>query len=137
MVDHPVFPSGDWTGYYLQEGRRRHDMFLSFRDGRLSGAGQDTVGLFCVRGAYDADTREVWWNKTYPGSHDVFYRGWREPRGIVGNWEIEDTFTGGFRIWPLGEGEGETREAIEQLEEPVETLAPGTAPVSDPGSDRG
>ena len=32
--------------------------------------------------------------------HDVFYRGFREGKGIWGTWEILWDARGGFHIWP-------------------------------------
>ena len=40
------------------------------------------------------------WTKTYIGAHDVFYRGFREGKGIWGTWEILWDARGGFHIWP-------------------------------------
>jgi hypothetical protein len=34
------------------------------------------------------------------GAHDVFYRGFREGKGIWGTWEILWDARGGFHIWP-------------------------------------
>ncbi|MBI2898816.1 MAG: hypothetical protein HYY17_01385 [Planctomycetes bacterium] len=126
------FPSGPWTGYYVYDldgKRERMDLDLRFADGLVSGSGTDPVGFFLVRGRYDAKEAEVWWHKTYPGRHDVYYRGFREGRGIWGTWQIHEWWRGGFKIWPKGIGEG----AVEKLEveEPVEAHAaaptrPGT-----------
>ena len=94
------------------------DLSLSFRAGRLTGSGVDPVGLFVLQGGYEGESREVWWVKSYPGSHDVFYKGCRDARGIWGTWEISSWFHGGFHIWPKGEGEG----AVEHAEERVPVL---------------
>lgn len=111
-------PSGDWTGYYIQWGQRsRQDMFLSFTDGRVSGAGADPVAAFNVRGGYDPESGRVWMTKSYPGAHQVHYLGARDGRGIAGRWEISGTDTGTFRLWPVAYGEGEA--AVEEVEEPV------------------
>jgi hypothetical protein len=46
----------------------------------------------------------------------VFYRGFREGKGIWGTWEIKLRNHGGFHIWPKRVGEGETQaEAVEQV----------------------
>jgi len=53
-------------------------------------------------------TRSRWnvgWTKTYIGAHDVFYRGFREGKGIWGTWEITVHARGGFHIWPKRMGE--------------------------------
>jgi hypothetical protein len=61
----------------------------------------------------------------------VFYRGFREGKGIWGTWEIKIWLHGGFHIWPRQAGEGEARAETTAAEEPVdaiakEELAPGT-----------
>ncbi len=76
------------------------ELSLTFASGNLSGDGSDDVGPFFVKGRYDSGTRECYWTKTYPGSHDVFYRGFREGNGIWGTWEIAHNSHGGFHIWP-------------------------------------
>lgn len=102
-----AFESGPWTGFYLYvPGGEKHrmDMELTFKDGLVNGAGADDVGPFTIRGHYDAATHGVTWTKAY-AAHTVFYRGCREPIGIWGTWEME-LMSGGFHIWPRGEGEG-------------------------------
>lgn len=88
------------------------DLHLTFTEGSLSGDGNDDIGRFLIRGRYDAASLECHWTKTYPGSHDVFYRGFREGKGIWGTWEIGTRSHGGFHIWPRGASEdGETAES--------------------------
>src|SRR5258708_16717409 len=53
-----------------------------------------------IKGRYDSSSRECFWMKTYPGSHVVFYWGYREGKGIWGRWEIAMDCHGGFHIWP-------------------------------------
>lgn len=111
------YPDGPWTGFYLQgQIRDRQELDLKFHDGWMTGDGIDGVGRFFIRGRYDRDTGQVWWTKSYPGSHDVFYEGYRDGKGIWGTWRVEFE-RGGFHIWPKGQGEaaGATTEA----EEPV------------------
>lgn len=118
------FPSGPWTGYYTYNDlpeRGRMDLELHFSDGLVRGSGTDPVGFFTIRGRFDAAAAEVWWTKSYPGRHDVFYRGFREGRGIWGTWEIREGWRGGFRIWPQGIG-GEAVEEAE-IETPVDAVA--------------
>lgn len=111
-----LFPSGPWTGFYNYGPGDRHrmDLHLSFAAGILQGEGNDDVGAFVLRGKYDAATLECHWTKTYIGAHDVFYRGFREGKGIWGTWEIGLHAHGGFHIWPLRAGEGETEHLTEE-----------------------
>lgn len=127
------YTSGPWTGFYTYAGghRERMDLSLSFREGRLSGSGSDPVGPFLILGGYDPAKGEVWWTKTYVGAHEVHYKGYRDARGIWGTWEIHPGWTGGFHIWPRGQGEGAAEEAEADLEAPVEAAA-GTRPVPAP-----
>jgi hypothetical protein len=87
------------------------DLQLTFANGKLSGDGNDDVGVFTIKGQYNSAERECWWTKTYAGSHDVFYRGYREGKGIWGTWEISPFAHGGFHIWPKQAGEEETESA--------------------------
>ena len=110
------FPSGPWVGFYNYAPGDRHcmDLHLQFVNGRVTGDGNDDVGCFLIQGRYDAATSECFWTKTYPGSHDVFYRGFREGKGIWGTWEITIFDHGGFHIWPL---RGESTEAASESAE--------------------
>lgn len=99
------------------------DLQLAFAKGRLTGAGNDDVGPFAVRGQYDIESRECWWTKTYPGSHDVFYRGFREGKGIWGTWEITPFDHGGFNIWPRQAGELELAKESALSGQPMESVA--------------
>lgn len=104
------FISGPWTGFYMYRGdaaRCRMDLALHFANGSLRGSGSDGVGRFVVSGAYDEAAGECTWVKTYPGSHDVAYRGFAEGKGIWGTWEISAHCRGGFHIWPRGRGTAE------------------------------
>ncbi|MBI5368679.1 MAG: hypothetical protein HZA54_16710 [Planctomycetes bacterium] len=104
-----LFPSGPWVGFYTYrsiQGKHRMDLSLRFAAGRLSGDGTDPVGFFVLSGRYDRATLDVRWTKTYPGRHQVYYRGFREGRGIWGTWEIAPDTKGGFMIWPKGSGGG-------------------------------
>lgn len=101
-VSDTLFPSGPWTGFYNYRPGDRHrmDLHLTFENGRIDGFGVDDIGRFLIRGRYDPDALECWWTKSYVGGHDVFYRGFREGRGIWGTWEITAFDHGGFHIWP-------------------------------------
>ncbi len=106
-----LFPSGPWTGFYNYSPKDKHrmDMDLTFASGKMSGDGNDDIGRFMLHGQYDAKSLECSWTKTYVGSHDVFYRGFREGKGIWGTWEISLFARGGFHIWPKRMGEGEAK----------------------------
>ena len=120
-----MFPSGRWTGFYNYRPGNRHrmDLHLSFVNGILSGEGCDDIGRFRIKGRYDASTRECYWTKFYIGAHDVFYRGFREGKGIWGTWEITIRDHGGFHIWPRRAGEVETEHQAEAETEPVDAIA--------------
>jgi hypothetical protein len=106
----PRFPSGRWTGFFLQKaipGRHLMDLRLQFHAGSVTGEGRDWVGPFIVHGRYNLDDGRVHWQKRYLAKHDVFYKGYGEDKGIWGTWEIPTVAdpllrTGGFRIWPEG-----------------------------------
>ncbi len=125
------YPSGPWTGYYTYNDlpeRGRMDLELHFADGLVRGSGTDPVGFFSLRGRYDFQEAEVWWTKSYPGRHDVHYRGFREGRGIWGTWEILEGWRGGFRIWPKGIGEGATEKIEEEVPVPAGSFPPPGRP---------
>lgn len=138
-MDSP-FPDGAWRGFYVyptDDSRHYMDLRLTFREGTLSGVGDDDVGPFVIRGQYDVLTLEVHWTKTYIGRHSVFYKGYGEPARIWGTWELSG-MTGGFKIWP-GDGDGSLKRTAEaEVEEPdrawlpVATPSGGGAPT--PGS---
>ncbi len=87
------------------------DLDLTFANGTISGDGTDDVGWFVIGGGYDTASLECHWIKTYPGSHDVAYRGFREGKGIWGTWKLRSFSHGGFHIWPKAEGEGQSQAA--------------------------
>ncbi len=120
-----LFPSGPWRGYYNYGPGDRHGMELqlTFAQGAMSGTGTDDVGAFVIKGRYDTGTGECHWTKSYIGGHDVFYRGFREGKGIWGTWEITIRDHGGFHIWPRAAGAGE--EAVESAEKPQAADAVG------------
>ncbi len=98
----PRFPSGAWTGYFVQAGKHSMEMNLTFRRGVLTGEGRDRVGRFSVKGKYQVEDGKCYWTKRYLGKHDVFYQGYNEGKGIWGVWEIRPLGRGGFHIWPEG-----------------------------------
>jgi hypothetical protein len=134
-MDEPIFPSGPWTGFYnyVPGDRHRMQLQLTFVSGNLTGDGTDDIGAFRVKGRYDATSRECYWTKSYLGAHDVFYRGFREGKGIWGTWEISIFSRGGFHIWPRATGAEEERQETEQREQPVDAIGTVTEqPAADP-----
>ena len=119
FVSDELFPSGPWTGFYNYSPKDKHrmDLGLTFAAGKMTGNGNDDVGRFTIHGQYNAKSLECSWTKTYVGAHDVFYRGFREGKGIWGTWEIPQQSHGGFQIWPRGTREGEGH--AESAEEPM------------------
>src|SRR5215211_4015003 len=101
------------------------DLSLTFADHEVSGDGSDDVGQFVVTGRYDETNGECYWTKTYLGRHDVYYRGFREGKGIWGLWEFPGE-SGGFHIWPLGQEEDEQDHESAEESAPVEALAAET-----------
>ncbi|MBI1830148.1 MAG: hypothetical protein HYR84_01700 [Planctomycetes bacterium] len=104
----PRFPSGPWTGYFLQKefpGKHLMELHLTFQAGVMTGEGRDRVGEFTLRGQYSLADGKCHWTKRYLGKHDVFYKGFNEGKGIWGVWEIGKIHRGGFHIWPEGFGE--------------------------------
>jgi hypothetical protein len=124
----PRFPSGAWTGYFLQPlvpGRHLMELRLTFRQGTLTGEGRDQVGQFVVRGRYALVDGRCHWTKRYLGKHDVFYNGFNEGKGIWGTWDIPadaDSFSqrGGFHIWPEGMHDPTQPELTEEADVPFE-----------------
>ena len=127
-----MFPSGPWTGFYNYRPGDRHrmDLQLTFANGIMSGDGVDDIGRFTIKGRYNPEKRECDWTKTYLGAHDVFYRGFREGKGIWGTWEITIRDHGGFHIWPRQTGEGEAEAETAAAEEPVDAIATQELPAS-------
>jgi hypothetical protein len=123
------FPSGPWTGFYnYGDSARRHrmDLVLTFANRTISGDGSDDIGLFFISGRFDDANGECYWTKTYVGAHDVYYRGFREGKGIWGLWELSRD-SGGFHIWPLAEAEGEHEYESTEEPMPVQAVAAHTA----------
>ena len=119
-----LFPSGPWVGFYNYRPGDRHRMNLSltFANGTMSGEGNDDVGRFLIKGKYTIETRECHWTKSYVGAHDVFYKGYREGKGIWGTWEIAICQHGGFHIWPRSEGEEESFDQTAEIAQPVDAI---------------
>ena len=120
-----LYPSGPWVGFYNYQPGDRHRMqlHLTFANGAISGDGNDDIGRFFVKGRYESHA-ECHWTKTYDGAHDVFYRGFREGKGIWGTWEIRTWNHGGFHIWPKGATEeGEANRETNEQAEPVDAIS--------------
>lgn len=100
------FPSGPWSGFYTMPRSQqfhRQSLDLTFRNGRMTGRGQDDIGVFVTSGHYELESRKVWWTKTYLGAHSVHYSGVQTGRTIQGDWSIPPYSRGGFSIWPGGD----------------------------------
>ena len=95
------------------------DLDLCFTNGNMTGTGIDNIGPFSIKGRYDSSNQECYWTKSYLGAHDVFYRGFREGKGIWGTWELRGG-RGGFHIWPLQSGEGQQESTSSERQEPIE-----------------
>ncbi len=106
------------------------ELQLTFANGSLNGDGSDDIGPFLIKGRYDSTNLESHWTKSYLGKHDVFYRGFREGKGIWGTWEIKTYSRGGFHIRPRRAGEGEERSESAEQAKPVDAIA--SEPVSQP-----
>jgi len=134
----PRFPSGPWTGYFLQHrSKGMMELHITFRQGALRGEGRDYVGRFVLRGRYELADGKCYWTKRYLGKHDVFYQGYNEGKGIWGMWEIMGLGgRGGFHIWPQGMAAGEQDQLAEEadlavlVEGALKTSEPLAAPVT-------
>ena len=126
----PRFPSGRWTGFFLQTqgphpGKHQMELLLNFRQGSMTGEGRDWVGKFVIKGRYATGDGKCHWSKRYLGKHDVFYQGYNEGKGIWGTWEIPPAqnmgmlFRGGFHIWPEGMADPSGNHLTEEADLPV------------------
>jgi hypothetical protein len=118
----PRFPSGRWTGFYIQPwipGRHIMTLDLTFRAGQMEAQGTDRVGAFTFSGSYDPDNGECRWTKQYRGKHRVTYAGVNEGKGIWGVWEIRFLRglyrdRGVFHLWPEGMSPDEEADRTER-----------------------
>jgi hypothetical protein len=121
----PRFPSGPWTGFFMQKqipGRHLMELNLIFRQGGMSGEGRDWVGPFVIKGRYEIGDGQCHWTKRYLGKHDVFYKGFNEGKGIWGTWEIPTdgpSSRGGFHIWPEGQADPTSPHLTEAADVPL------------------
>jgi len=101
------------------------DLILDFKNGVMTGEGADGIGLFVISGNYSVQSGECAWVKQYVARHAVEYKGFREGKGIWGNWQIMHS-TGGFQIWPLSDGAPlKASEESDELEQPMLTTSLG------------
>ena len=122
----PRFPSGPWTGFFLQRlvpGRHQMEIKITFRGGVLSGSGRDLVGTFSLQGRYELANGHCSFMKSYLGKHSVSYQGYNEGKGIWGTWTINlpgyMPQRGGFHIWPEGMSDPSHPKLSEQADLPV------------------
>ncbi len=118
----PRFPSGPWTGFFLQDvlpGRNWMELNLTFRDGSVQGEGRDRVGSFRIDGRYDLASGRCHWIKGYVKQHKISYQGYNESKGIWGTWEYQPTWKGGFHIWPVGMADPTQQRLAESIDEPT------------------
>ena len=114
---HPLFPSGDWEGFYtysMGPSANRYPMSfnLEFQNGKAIGVGADEVGTFSWDGKYDSGLLVCRMTKGYHGQHDVYYDGRVDENGIWGKWKISGYLSGGFHIWPKNNSEKAVSEEI-------------------------
>ena len=125
------FPSGPWTGFWLQpplSGRQwMRDFWLHFFEGKVEGAGSDWVGEFIFRGTYELASGKCELIKTYLESHEVEYTGQNEGDGkwLWGVWQLRSGYDrGGFHMWPKGQADPTQQRLAEEVDVPVEQEAP-------------
>lgn len=115
------FPSGPWTGFFLQAtrpGRQWMDLELTFCEGRIRGDGRDSVGKFLMTGRYEVADGKCHWTKTYLGQHSLSYLGYNEGKGIWGTWEMTSDWRGGFHVWPVAMGDPTQPRRAEEVDVP-------------------
>lgn len=102
---HPLFPSGDWEGFYSYYPGDKNPMqcSLSFHNSIITGSGSDQVGPFSWKGTYNKAALSCTMTKFY-NSHTVLYQGDVDENGIQGSWEMEGG-RGGFHLWPKAKDE--------------------------------
>ena len=115
-----IFPSGPWTGFYNYTGpgdKHRMNLHLSFSKGRISGDGNDDIGLFLISGGYTPQPRSAAGLSSTLGGIKAYDEGVGEKRGIWGRWKLLAGH-GGFHIWPLQSGSGDATSEAEEITEP-------------------
>jgi hypothetical protein len=123
----PRFPSGPWSGFWIQDGMGRQTMrlTLSFSGGKVSGHGTDIIGRFTFEGTYDLKTGRCLMVKQYEAAHRVQYDGVNEGDGmwLWGVWRME-IGRGGFHLWPEGEEDPTRRRLKAEKELPATPARP-------------
>ena len=119
---HPLFPSGEWEGFYIYTSgpsadQHKMNFCLNFQDGIVEGSGSDDVNAFTWNGTYDTESLTCSMIKTYPW-HTVDYQGRVDENGIWGHWYI-GTYQGGFHIWPKAPATEKAAEEVESFESKV------------------
>ena len=102
LEQHPLFPSGEWEGFYSYTPSDKHQMKTSliFKKCTIKGLGSDDIGEFTWKGIYNKDELTCSLEKRYK-NHSVNYSGNIDENGIWGQWNI-DSEKGGFHLWPKG-----------------------------------
>ena len=86
-----LYKEREWHGHYSQGGSN-HDMKLNslrFKNGKISGAGEDPNGQFVIDG-HIQQNGQLEFTKQYIGKHAVHYKGQRNYKQIVGHWSIPE-----------------------------------------------
>ncbi len=104
-----MFPSGQWTGHWDQNGMGRqdmHDLTLRFRNEQLEGEGWDCVGRFTLSGTV-LPGNKVQITKKYERRHSVVYLGEHDGEGTIsGAWALFGD-NGTFALRPVARFHGE------------------------------
>jgi hypothetical protein len=113
---HPLFPSGDWEGFYnytydRASSKSKMEFSLNFKKGKISGNGSDDVGSFSWSGTYDINGLTAQITKQYHDRHSVVYHGNVDENGIWGHWLMYG-YKGGFHIWPKKNEEKAAEEEV-------------------------
>ncbi len=113
---HPLFPSGEWEGFYLYPpSNRKHSMpsILKFKNNKITGGGSDDVGTFKWTGTYDKEELKCNIVKQY-ATHVVYYQGNVDENGIWGHWSIPPFAKGGFHIWPKSNSSNHAKKEVKK-----------------------
>ena len=120
---HPLFPSGEWEGFYTyafgpDADRHKMSFQLDFKKNLISGSGSDDIGGFSFKGTYDTKIMKCSMSKHY-AAHTVLYEGSVDENGIWGTWTLE-WGRGGFHIWPKPGAEKKVDEIEFSLPEKIQ-----------------